>query len=313
MHAKICFVLKNRSSPTSFGDRATGACMPDSFVAEGAMSRNSSMRAVRRMRSAWLALTVAMGATLAACAPVPPAASQAQAASPPAVQSPNQSVRSADGPLPVPPNLVALAQPTGQRRLVSSGYQQSYWPLSQYFETQRNEAYCSVASSVMVLNALGVRRPESSLYPDFPFFSQQDFFRTIDPQVADAATVSKEGMTLDQLSAALRSFPVDVEKFHASDLSLERFRDLIRDTTARHDRFVLLNFRRVEIGETGGGHWSPLAAYDAASDSALLLDVARYKYPAVWVPVTQLYAAAQAVDSVSGLSRGLVIVGKRAG
>ncbi|MEA3084758.1 MAG: glutathione-S-conjugate glycine hydrolase, partial [Paraburkholderia sp.] len=55
-----------------------------------------------------------------------------------------------------------------------------------------------------------------------------------------------------------------------------------------------------------------LAAYDAASDSALLLDVARYKYPAVWVPLTQLYAAAQAVDNVSGLSRGIVVVGTRA-
>ena len=73
----------------------------------------------------------------------------------------------------------------------------------------------------------------------------------------------------------------------------------------------MLNFKRSEIGETGGGHWSPLAAYDATSDSALLLDVARYKYPAVWVPIAQLYAASQAVDSVSGLSRGVVIVGKR--
>jgi Phytochelatin synthase len=287
------------------------------------MSRYSSMRAVRRIsRSAWIA-TVA--ATLAACAPAPPvsqvpplpslpsARSQPQATSPLALQHPNQSTPSADGPLPVPVNLIALTQPAGQKRLMSSAYKQSYWPLSQYFETQRNEAYCSVASSVMVLNALGVRRPESSLYPDFPFFSQQDFFRAIDPQVANAATVSKEGMTLDQLSAALGTFAVDVKTFHASELSLDRFRDLIRDTTARHDRFALVNFRRVEIGETGGGHWSPLAAYDTASDSALLLDVARYKYPAVWVPVAQLYAAAQAVDSVSGASRGVVIVGKRAG
>ncbi len=188
---------------------------------------------------------------------------------------------------------------------------QSYWPLSQYFETQRNQAYCSVATSVMALNALGIRRPASTQYPDFPYFSQEDFFRNVDPQVANAAQVSKEGMTLDQLSAALSGFPVEVRKFHAADLTLDQFRDLIRDTTGHSDRFALLNFNRVEIGETGGGHWSPLAAYDAASDSALLLDVARYKYPAVWVPVTQLYAGAQAVDSVSGLSRGMVIIGTR--
>jgi hypothetical protein len=214
--------------------------------------------------------------------------------------------------LPVPSNLIPLTQPAAQKRLMSTANNESYWPLAQYFETQRNEAYCSVATSVMALNALGIRRPESSQYPDFPFFSQQDFFRGIDAQVANAAQVAKEGMTLDQLSAALSTFPIDVTKYHASDLTLEKFRALIRDTTLRHDRFVLLNFRRVEIGETGGGHWSPLAAYDAASDSALLLDVARYKYPAVWVPLAQLYAGAQAVDSVSGQSRGLVIVGRRA-
>ncbi|MFM0212751.1 phytochelatin synthase family protein [Paraburkholderia sediminicola] len=258
-----------------------------------------------------------MVATLAACAPVPPVSPVAnQAADQTAHQASLQvpasaAARPADGPLPVPPNLVALAQPAGQKRLMASAHNQSYWPLSQYFETQRNEAYCSVATSVMALNALGIRRPESTQYPDFPYFSQEDFFRRIDPQVANAAQVSKEGMTLDQLSAALSTFPVEVKKFHAGDLTLGQFRDLIRDTTGHSHRFALLNFRRVEIGEAGGGHWSPLAAYDAASDSALLLDVARYKYPAVWVPVTQLYAAAQAVDNVSGLSRGMVIVGTR--
>ncbi|MFM0668994.1 phytochelatin synthase family protein [Paraburkholderia sediminicola] len=286
------------------------------------MSRYSLMRAVGRLsQPEWIVAVVA--AALAACAPVPPASSQAavppaviQPAVQPAVQPDSEAgaqatARPADGPLPVPPNLVALAQPAGQKRLTSSTSNQSYWPLSQYFETQRNQAYCSVATSVMALNALGIRRPQSTQYPDFPFFSQEDFFHGIDPQVANAARVSQEGMTLDQLSTALNAFPVEVRKYHAADLSLGQFRDLVRATTGHSDRFVLLNFRRVEIGETGGGHWSPLAAYDSASDSALLLDVARYKYPAVWVPLAQLYAGALAVDSVSGLSRGIVIIGKR--
>lgn len=271
------------------------------------------MRAVERgSRPEWI--VAVLTATLVACAPLPPAAIQATDQSSHQdsyrASTPGAS-RAADGPLPVPPNLVALTQPAGQKRLIATPHNQSYWPLSEYFETQRNEAYCSVATSVMALNALGIRRPQSTQYPDFPYFSQVDFFRGVDPQVANAAQVSKEGMTLDQLGAALGAFPVKVGTFHAGDLTLGQFRDLIRDTTGHSDRFALLNFRRVEIGEAGGGHWSPLAAYDAASDSALLLDVARYKYPAVWVPVTQLYAGAQAVDNVSGLSRGIVIVGTR--
>jgi Phytochelatin synthase len=254
----------------------------------------------RASRAAWP--TVAVAFALTACAPLPPIASHAAAPS---------AIHRADGPLPVPPGLIALTQPAGQKRLMSAAGNQSYWPLSEYFETQRNEAYCSVATSVMALNALGISRPESTQYPDFPYFSQQDFFRGVDPQVANAARVAKEGMTLDQLSAVLRKFSVSVEKFHSADLTLAQFRDLIRDTTGHSDRFALLNFRRVEIGELGGGHWSPIAAFDAASDSALVLDVARYKYPAVWVPIAKLYAGSQAVDAVSGLSRGIVTISKQ--
>ncbi|MGF6903494.1 hypothetical protein P3T22_004780 [Paraburkholderia sp. GAS348] len=292
----------------------TTEVVPNSSAAEGFMTRYSLMRAVGRVsRPEWI--LAALMATLAACAPLAPAANQAadQTSRQGSQQAPALgTARPADGPLPVPPNLIALTQPAGQQRLMATTRKQSYWPLSQYFETQRNQAYCSVATSVMALNALGIRRPESTLYPDFPYFSQEDFFRSVDPQVANAAQVSKEGMTLAQLSAALRAFPVEVRTFHASDLTLDQFRDLVRDTTGHSDRFALLNFRRMEIGEAGGGHWSPLAAYDAESDSALLLDVARYKYPAVWVPVTQLYAGALAVDNVSGLSRGMLIVGTRA-
>ncbi|MEA3130529.1 MAG: glutathione-S-conjugate glycine hydrolase [Paraburkholderia sp.] len=296
------------------------AIFRNSSTAERAMTRYSSFDAVRRTSPrGWMSAVLAI--TLAACAQLSPPANQVadhtahqDSYQVPAANAANaaNAARPADGPLPVPPNLIALTQPAGQKRLITTPHNQSYWPLSEYFETQRNEAYCSVATSVMALNALGIRRPESTQYPDFPYFSQQDFFRNIDPQVANAARVSKEGMTLDQLSTALGAFPVEVRKFHAADLTLAQFRDLIRDTTGHSDRFALLNFRRVEIGEAGGGHWSPLAAYDAASDSALLLDVARYKYPAVWVPLTQLYAAAQAVDNVSGLSRGIVVVGTRA-
>ena len=69
------------------------------------------------------------------------------------------SAPSAGQALAVPAHLFALAHPVGQQRLLHSDYNQAYWPLANYFETQRNQAYCSVATSVMALNALGVARP----------------------------------------------------------------------------------------------------------------------------------------------------------
>jgi hypothetical protein len=56
------------------------------------------------------------------------------------------------------------------------------------------------------------------------------------------------------------------------------------------------------------GHISPLGAYHAASDRFLLLDVARYKYPPVWVKADALFAAMRTNDLVSGKSRGFVMI-----
>jgi hypothetical protein len=271
-------------------------------------------------RSGWPALMSALAAAcvaLVACTPMPTVQAPAAATTTTAVAvataqtAAQQPQRAENEQLPVPAGLVALTQPAGQERLLHAVARQSFWPLSAQFETQKNQAYCSVATSVMVLNALNIPRPSSSLYPDFPYFTQDDFFRSVDPRVATAAQVAGNGMTLDQLGAVLGQFPVTVQKIHASDLTVDQFRDTIRSVVGQDGRFVLLNFKRSTVGEVGGGHWSPIAAYDAASDSALVLDVARYKYPPVWVPVTKLYQGAVAVDSDSGLSRGLLIVGKQ--
>jgi hypothetical protein len=56
------------------------------------------------------------------------------------------------------------------------------------------------------------------------------------------------------------------------------------------------------------GHISPLGAYDAKADKILVMDVARYKYPPVWVDAPALFAAMSTSDFVSGKSRGFLSV-----
>jgi hypothetical protein len=70
----------------------------------------------------------------------------------------------------------------------------------------------------------------------------------------------------------------------------------------------LANYDRRALGQKGGGHISPLAAYDPDQDRVLILDVARYRYPAVWVTTPDLWRAIRSIDTSSGLSRGLVII-----
>lgn len=43
--------------------------------------------------------------------------------------------------------------------------------------------------------------------------------------------------------------------------------------------------------QTGRGHYSPIGGYHAGRDMVLILDVARFKYPSHWIPLTLLRKA----------------------
>jgi hypothetical protein len=73
--------------------------------------------------------------------------------------------------------------------------------------------------------------------------------------------------------------------------------------------YVGINFHRTEIGELGGGHMSPVGAYDASTDRVLVMDVSRYKYPPVWTSLVSAYRAMNTTDGASGKSRGWVVIG----
>lgn len=60
--------------------------------------------------------------------------------------------------------------------------------------------------------------------------------------------------------------------------------------------------------QTGTGHFSPIGGYHAGRDMALILDVARFKYPPHWVPLTLLWEAMDRVDDATGHRRGYVFV-----
>jgi glutathione gamma-glutamylcysteinyltransferase len=62
------------------------------------------------------------------------------------------------------------------------------------------------------------------------------------------------------------------------------------------------------VGQTGGGHFSPIAGFHAATDQALVLDTARFKYPPHWLPIEVLFAAMQDEDNVTGRSRGWLLL-----
>ncbi len=120
-------------------------------------------------------------------------------------------------------------------------------------------------------------------------------------------------MTLDEMGRVLALHQVEAEVHHAGDGGLEAFRAAAREHVGHEGRAVIVNYLREGLGQQRGGHHSPLAAYDLGTDRFLILDVARYKYPPVWVEAAKLFAAMNTPDHDNqDRTRGYVLVRVRA-
>lgn len=183
-------------------------------------------------------------------------------------------------------------------------HKELYWSLSVSFLTQETQTYCGVASSVCVLNALPVSKPITPPYAPHAYFTQDNYFSPAVEQIVPKEQVKEEGMMLNQLSLAIQTWGVSAMARHASDWDVNMFRDEAGVICADASRALIINFNRPALGQEGGGHFSPIAAYDEHSDSFLLMDVARYKYPPVWVRAEVLFQAMNTIDRSSGMSRG---------
>jgi hypothetical protein len=211
--------------------------------------------------------------------------------------------------LPLPDNLTGFSTPTGEVYFAESDAREAYFPLASNFLTLKTQAYCGVASIVMVLNALGLPAPDVPEYRPYRTFTQENVLSERTDVVLPRETLARQGMTLDQIGGILGAVPVKAEVHHAADSSVDEFRSLASASLREKGRFVIVNYLRKTMGEQIGGHISPLAAYDAKADRFLILDVARYKYPPVWVKTADLFAAMNTPDAANdNKSRGFVLV-----
>jgi hypothetical protein len=131
--------------------------------------------------------------------------------------------------LPLPQNLINLNSNEGSALLHDSEALQSYWPLSIQFVTQKNQAFCGVASIVMVLNALGIPAPTTPEFDPYKTFTQDNVFTPATEKVLPQETVHEMGMTLDQIGAFIGTYSVKAEVRHASESSIEEFRKLAQE------------------------------------------------------------------------------------
>jgi len=206
--------------------------------------------------------------------------------------------------------LVYLNTPAGAERLIGARYKQQFFLVQPYVETQQNLAYCGPASIAAVLNSLDIPRPASAASYPYGFFTQDNVFTAATQRIKPQTQVAAQGMTLAEVSAYVNALGIRASAYYADQMDLDWLRDLVRAALADPKRRVIANYSRKPLGQAGDGHLSPLAAYDEASDSVLLLDVAKFKYPPTWIALIDLLGALRTTDPDSGKSRGVVVVGQ---
>ena len=203
---------------------------------------------------------------------------------------------------------VEMTSEEGKRRVREATHRADFLALSASFTTQITQTLCSVASGVTVLNALAVSRPIDPIYSPYPYFTQMNFFTEDVLEIRNYATVLARGMTLEMAANSIETHGAKTKHVHAEDITFEEFRAMLIENLATPGDFVIANYQRELIGQPRGAHFSPIGAYDEATDSFLLLDVARYKFPPVWVRADDLFKSMNTEDSEIPRSRGFILV-----
>lgn len=173
----------------------------------------------------------------------------------------------------------------------SDPHGQDFPALVKAFRPQVYRSFCGPATIETVLRAYGRSEvDQTSIFPSFA--SKVDTFYT--------------GMSLAELASLAQSAGLRAEIAYADAFNLEWFRAQLKSNLERAGDFVIVNYDRRVLNQSGGGHISAVAAYDEARDAFLILDEAAYRYPFTWVPAPLLY---QAVHTRAGQRfRGVLFI-----
>lgn len=207
---------------------------------------------------------------------------------------------------PLPDDLVPFASDEGRllfREALATGHMEGFFALSEQFHTQADPAFCGLGSLVVALNALAID-PGRLWKGPWRWFSEEllDCCQPLE-------RVREKGISLDELAclAQCNGAQARVERG-----SVDSFRaEVVAAARSAREPVVVASYTRKALDQTGDGHFSPIGGYHPARDLVLLLDVARFKYPPHWVPLSKLHEAMQPPDSETGRPRGWVVLTRR--
>lgn len=201
-------------------------------------------------------------------------------------------------------------------------FSKDFFMMQAGLDAQINQAYCAVASSAALLNSLknDVTLPIDPIYSPYQYATQKGLLNNscVNNNVVrfnstfDGIWNPPYGLSLVGTKRLLEchlpddQYDVQMYQLDPEKIDLDQFRQDLSEALADPDSRVIINYDRKGLGQIGGGHFSPLGSYYQIEDRFLVMDVAKYKYPSVWVPTAKLYSAMATVDrcGISNLPQG---------
>jgi glutathione gamma-glutamylcysteinyltransferase len=204
----------------------------------------------------------------------------------------------------LPDNAIAFSSDEGRRvfgEALAAGGMDGYFPLAEQFHTQSEPAYCGLGSLVVALNALAID-PGRLWKGPWRWFGEEMLDCCV-PLVE----IRRRGLEMGELACLARCNGARVDAVHANPTNLDAFRAALT-AASRGEAVLIASYDRSVLGQTGSGHFSPLGGYHARRDLALILDVARFKYPPHWLSAEQLWRAMQPLDPATNKPRGWLVL-----
>jgi glutathione gamma-glutamylcysteinyltransferase len=205
---------------------------------------------------------------------------------------------------PLPEQLVAFASPEGRalfREALTDGTMENYFGLAEQHHTQADPTFCGLASLVVALNALAID-PGRLWKGPWRWFSEEQLDCCVPLEHVQA-----NGITLDELACLARCNGATARVYRAEEVQESVLQEaIVSSSHSAAGRVLIASYSRAALGQTGDGHFSPLAGYHRRRNLALVLDVARFKYSPHWVTVGSLFSAMRIQDSATGRSRGFI-------
>lgn len=120
--------------------------------------------------------------------------------------------------------------------------------------------------------------------------------------------IKTDGISFGKLGYLAGCNGAKVVAFRTNESTVDDFRKQVISSSSSEDSHAITSYHRRVFKQTGAGHISPIGGYHAGKDMVLILDVARFKYPPHWVPLTLLWDAMNTI--AIELPRGYMILSK---